>query len=69
MKLVVRTVEGANVRGGRALVLCDEHGVMLPEQAAVTIEQEEHSDILVTVAFRVNGETVIMDGSLIKEED
>ncbi|CAH0355313.1 hypothetical protein [Sphingobium sp. CECT 9361] len=69
MKLVVRTVEGANLPGGRALVLCDEHGVMLPEQAAVTIEQEEHAAILVTVAFRVNGDTVVLDGSLIEDDD
>ena len=61
MKLRIMRVDGANVPGGAALVLCDEEGRMLPEQQAIVLEQEEDETTTVTVRFAVNGRDVILD--------
>ncbi|CAN5335505.1 hypothetical protein BH10PSE12_BH10PSE12_02730 [soil metagenome] len=63
MKLVVRTVATPRVAGGRVLVLCDEHGAMLPGQSAVEIAQEDEGGSVITVSFEIDGRDVILDGS------
>lgn len=67
MKLVIRTVDGCKVPGGRALVLCDEHGAMLPGQCRVELVQDETEGMAVTVSFAVDGRDVILDGSLLED--
>jgi hypothetical protein len=63
MKIVIRTVDGTSVRGGRALILCDEHGVLLPGQSAIAVEQDDDGRSLVTVSFEIDGQDVILDGT------
>lgn len=61
MKLRIMTVDGARVEGGRALVLCDDAGRMLPGQCAVVLTQEENETSTITVKFEINGKDVVLD--------
>ena len=67
MKLFLRTATGCRVPGGRALVLCDEHGEMLPGQCSVAVVQDEDAQTKITVSFGVDGKNVVMDCSEIEE--
>lgn len=70
MKLVLRTIDGcATIPGGRALLLCDGDGVILPQQTSCVIEQEECGSTIITASFRVDGVDVLIDGSLVEEDD
>ncbi len=50
----------AGVPGGKAFLLVDEHGHLLPCQNAVTLKQESREVTTVTVTFSVNGEDVLI---------
>lgn len=67
MRLVIRTVDGCRVPGGRALVLCDEHGAFLPGQCRVELVQDEEEGMAVTVTFEIDGKDVILNGSLVHD--
>tara|TARA_R110000787_G_scaffold94640_1_gene197452 strand:+ start:927 stop:1136 length:210 start_codon:yes stop_codon:yes gene_type:complete len=67
MKLIIRTVDGADIGGGRALVLCNEAGEMLPGQAAVHIEQSDDGTNFIAVTFQIDGRGVVLDGSPIED--
>jgi hypothetical protein len=69
MKLRIMMVGGCNLPGKVALVLCDEHGVMLPCQAGAVLEQNEGEMSTITVTFQVDGRDVILDGSRAAGED
>lgn len=69
MRLVLRTVDGCAVPGGRALLLADEDGSVLPGQTALVLEQEENGRMLATVTFEVDGLAVALDGSPVEEEE
>ena len=53
----LKIMEAAAVPGGRALMLCDDRGIPVPQQLACTIEQNLNS-VTVTVVLRVDGEHV-----------
>lgn len=57
--LQVRIVEGCNTPGGKAILLCDQHGNSLPGQIRAVLDQTgERTEISVT--FLVDGEEVIL---------
>lgn len=56
--LQVRIVDGCGTPGGKAILLCDQHGTALPGQICAKLDQtEERTEISVT--FLVDGEEVI----------
>lgn len=66
MKLSIRTLRrSAAIPGcGKALVLCDEGGRMLPMQASVSVGQSVGEMTAVTVTFHVDGRDVSLDTEL-----
>jgi hypothetical protein len=57
MQLEVRLCDAA-VPGGKAYLLCDEHGEMLPNQQSVAITQDVTDMSVLTVKIYVDGEKV-----------
>lgn len=53
LKLMIK-----DVPAGKKLLLCDEAGEPLPEQFAVSIDNEIDSILSVTVSFYIDGEQI-----------
>lgn len=62
MKLFARVSDAFGVPGGRAVMLFDEEGECLPNQAEVTVTQASASGLTsITVKFLIDGDSVQLD--------
>jgi hypothetical protein len=58
MDLIAKFIPAPGIPGGRALVLCDGEGTVLPGQAAATLEQTSSACSTLTVQFKIDGRRV-----------
>jgi hypothetical protein len=61
MNLRLRLLEAAGIPGGRGYILCDDGGVPLPGQRAISVEQRRNEATIVTVELVVDGTRIRLD--------
>jgi len=64
VKLYITERPAPRIAGGKAILLVDEQGIMIPCQQAVTITQETDEMTTCTVTFIVNGKDVLIGDPL-----
>lgn len=57
-KLLVKFVDAPSVAGGKAAVLCDERGVVLPAQIETKLEFSFDGPATITVTFVIAGDEI-----------
>jgi hypothetical protein len=58
MNLLIRIEDAPGVPGGKAIMLCSEHGVPLPHQKSVVLDQSTNEMSSITVTFGIDGESI-----------
>jgi hypothetical protein len=56
--VIVKIVDAPMVQGGKAPVICDDSGKILPGQFRTVIESEVGTVPLITVTFEIDGKTI-----------
>lgn len=60
-KLVIKTSDAPNIPGGKALMLYDQDGCLIPNQAAIVHRNAVGELAEVTVTFYVDGDNVRLE--------